>query len=794
MARANREVIDQLTVDELMAWCDEESTFNANNLIKQRDYLNVYYDMFKSIEKEAHSSSTTYKELMKALEDAKKVASTSWYLDVRDYAHQNDLIFYKEAMLNLGNKIQAYYDHKMGQEDKDLNRVGYKRKTLIQFMMRDVKSQIDYMNDDWARELKVSKEHPHKSITFSDAGDGEEVILNRKHVEQLRNNTAAHGETSGLGNVRQIMEAEVPNAYEVADRLMTSQDDNDRKVTVVSSAGKRAINEGNAVLEFNVAGSGYKQFKSVNRNLGGKNNLRAYDKNGNKVLDIEKKSYPWYCRFFPFLKSGRYATKKALAVTEFNNQFNNVMDDMLVEQYGERDIQTIYGKEKTEIRIKDLHNGQMRRYNLPGPLSVNGKFNFGDYQIDNLKAYVLEKGKAYILDQLSKNPDGKITVVMKGHSRGAVATGEAAAELNEWLHKNYPDRVDQVNFRVVQFDPVPGAGTRRNHKEVDLKKGFRKAHNIETTVLYSAHSNGDILIHPLLFYPELIKNADRVIILPTDHDVFMNDVDEVEMIGMKKHAMGYLDPITQKYYRGSGINDLPRGVYISDENKVIHKMDSEEKCSKIMKKILENTRIQGERHKTIDAAVKQWFDKDKKMNQAPNRVEAEALDRDMVMYHLGKQIPFYCPANDYSNEVKKLGKAVSDAKIELVDKMEASKNFEKEVKDLACEKLLDAIVYDFIMSHKGENAKQIGKNQIKDLRNEFEKTNAFKNYVKDMDLQDMKFVLVNRDEEHKLSRACCREVGSKEKSNALVIEDQVEEVNEKLEVREADDFMVVNMR
>ncbi len=175
------------------------------------------------------------------------------------------------------------------------------------------------------------------------------------------------------------------------------------------------------------------------------------------------------------------------------------------------------------------------RINLAGPLALNGLVNRANTVFMRASLY-LTMGKDYltvIFDKWESLQDCRnIPIILKGHSRGAVAAAEGAMMLKQWVAENYPQYLPYVKFELVQYDPVPGFGSRfgvneefdhSGHKEYEKSGDKMRAlgEGAEPTVVCSLHTE-----HSSFFTPQAVKGAKRVILTPFKHGVGLDQIDQ----------------------------------------------------------------------------------------------------------------------------------------------------------------------------------------------------------------------------------------------------------------------------
>ena len=84
------------------------------------------------------------------------------------------------------------------------------------------------------------------------------------------------------------------------------------------------------------------------------------------------------------------------------------------------------------------------------------------------------------------------------------------------------------------------------------------------------------------------------------------------------HRAGYTNAKTGEVYRGSGLSELPEGVYIMDETRTLIRLNSKEKALNMLKEVYKDTykilgknaiksKIQGSRKNRLKEVVEAWF-------------------------------------------------------------------------------------------------------------------------------------------------------------------------------------------
>lgn len=441
-----------------------------------------------------------------------------------------------------------------------------------------------------------------------------------------------------LGNVREIVSKNMPGVYDRIDEIRQADKVDQRAVEIHYSRGKQYLENGAKVLEFDIAGSGFKQFRAVHKGFHGK---YIMNERGEKEVFKKKLRKTWFNKAFSWLPGVRSeqeideenARRDQMAaelkakyhmdldhnqlgtmgqVRDANSQLQEAQRRLLDEHYGQQQI--IGTKRMEHVRKKVSEDQRKTKITMAGPLAVWGGSNSGDYSIENLRKYMLTMGSDYLKNIFEgwrgMEDEHDINLIMRGHSRGGVAVAEGAMMIKHWVKENYPQYLHRVKFDLIQYDPVPGFGSYSEHASVNhsgretIKKDDVKmeplGNEAETTVMYSMHTE-----HSFFFTPQVIKGAKRVILTPFKHSVDLGTADKTQE---RTHRRGYADARTGALYRSSGINDLDRGVYIVNEQNDIIKMDNFTQVERVVNEFVRDARFQGERHKIMLDVARTWFE------------------------------------------------------------------------------------------------------------------------------------------------------------------------------------------
>lgn len=235
-------------------------------------------------------------------------------------------------------------------------------------------------------------------------------------------------------------------------------------------------------------------------------------------------------------------------------------------------------------------NTQSLTYAGPGGANTKGRGSWGGVWDDGSNS--IEKLVTNItktldeqIEKITKETEAPPVILIKGHSRGAVAASRVANGLAA-KHKG-------VKVELTVFDPVPGPD--HEGEDVELTLGSVE----ESTVVYSVASG-----RGAIFTPQKILGAKRVIITQQDHS------------GGIKKGFKYNKAI----YDGSNLNALPSGIYVDftanfeDEPKELQLVATIEEAKTNYKQALKNSPNWSDigRKKIINAVIDEFFGRAKK--------------------------------------------------------------------------------------------------------------------------------------------------------------------------------------
>jgi hypothetical protein len=169
-----------------------------------------------------------------------------------------------------------------------------------------------------------------------------------------------------------------------------------------------------------------------------------------------------------------------------------------------------------------------------GGFNPKGALDRGSNSIDNLVAEVPRQIDE-IIEGFQADPDDQIVVLMRAHSRGAVAADMIANAL-KLKYKN-------LTFELVVFDPVMGPSQKGEKVQTDIG-------NIDSSTLIMSVNPGKNVLNEQ-FTSQKVLGAKRIILSTQDHSAGVEE--------------GFI--YEGKRYRGSAINSLPEGIFIDRNGK-----------------------------------------------------------------------------------------------------------------------------------------------------------------------------------------------------------------------------------
>lgn len=404
--------------------------------------------------------------------------------------------------------------------------------------------------------MALAMEHNRKSFEEKQKirGKGSYVMQKSENVE---------GERFQLNYVQYLAGITVSNrnaaksvfgdaVFDGSDALREQPTRTDRTVPLHNAKGNQALLNGENVLEIDVSGSG---------------------------LHLAERDYHGFA-------GNTYGGKRM-----------DIWEQPISLQYGERiklkgfeDCHSIRKKE-TNITVGGKRVNKTR-YTIPGPMpkpTKNGLFrgllDVGKYKIENSRGMTMRIAQDYLTPifeqwkaEKEKNPAFEpkdVRINITGYSRGAVSADGSVKAIREWIdkHEEYRAFANKVKYTAIFYDPVPGPdGAAKGYASQDLRKDGKADPNLDVTLFHSLSVN-----HPSFFTPQSLLGASRIILGTTLHACTQDGVDNSQrgIVGDgKAHRRGFYDTATGECYRGSGLSDLPKGVYFSDEKQNLVRLTS----------------------------------------------------------------------------------------------------------------------------------------------------------------------------------------------------------------------------
>ncbi len=354
--------------------------------------------------------------------------------------------------------------------------------------------------------------------------------------------------------------------YSGFDSAVSLENKEAKQVKIHHALGTKLANQGQEVIEIDCAGSTFKQFRKDHKGFKGKGKQRK----GKRFEDAYGTDY----------MTGEFSQKGIL------------------------------------LKSKVLENDkEIPRYNIQGPGLFNATTT--DFDIKGIGGYVFDLTSRYIKKftdskEWQQNPT-VININIQGHSRGGVGETVGIKRLYDWIEKTFPDSSPEkaefkkyIKVNMIQHDPVAGYDAADKYHTHDLRgKDGKPIEGLNTTTIYSMHTE-----HEKFFTPANIRGQKRIILMADKHGVGLDAIDTSQKMvdGDKKfHRPVLFDSKTGEAYRGSGLNELPKGVFIRDENGAIVRMRSYAEAERVFSRVIKNTKSQKDRHKVILESVKQWF-------------------------------------------------------------------------------------------------------------------------------------------------------------------------------------------
>ena len=406
--------------------------------------------------------------------------------------------------------------------------------------------------------------------------------MNQEELEKWHKNVARKYSDIDIGSRKAAILIMGPDLYEEADRKYQGSLA-ERTVPIHHATGTKYNNAGSHVLEIDIGGSGFV--------------APTHEQHGLSAWDglLDSKVIKW---------------------------LGSETEEMLTEEYGKRtavrghEEKNMIRKKSSEITLPNGKKVTKERYAIPGPVTLGGSMNAGDYSIENTRQVVQRIGEDFLTpifqswEQGGEEP-ADIHINISGHSRGGCGAGEGAELIREWLvkHESFNKYADRVKIDLIQLDAVPGYGNRREHGKLDYRSeqpADKKQPTINGTAIYSMSTEWP----DAMFRPQEIQGADRVIFGMTPHAAGLNIVDRSQLTidkDGKAHRRGFYDLETGEFYRGSGIAELPEGVYFSDDKQNLVRITDFAQLNGIMDMVCIGADRQMERQNVLRSVVRNWF-------------------------------------------------------------------------------------------------------------------------------------------------------------------------------------------
>ena len=436
---------------------------------------------------------------------------------------------------------------------------------------REVSGQTNKDNDryDEIKKLKETHARTAEDYIIEEISDSERAAAKRRPFVPNESQQRSEITKSDSQAVREVLGDAV---YDEIDEMSRGSLE-DRRVKLHHSLGTRQQKKGHEVLEMDFAGSS------------GQDVMRKH-KGHNGYIDYERRTPEQVDEFYG---------KQALDAD--GDKFKYI-------RY-----------KKSEVQFPDNTSAEKMRYSIAGPSPdwFNGYLNMGPYSIENGREYArflasqfLEKRFEEWLRTGKRKP---IDINLSGHSRGAVTAGQAAKLIDEWItkyietHPGAEDFKEYVNYNLVLKDPVPGFIT-------DLHLGscnLRGIPNLNVTVFCTMAINAPDFIMPL----QHVRGARKLILTTDVHDldIAKTDNSQKKVLGGNNdgHMESYFDAETGEMHRGSGLNELPDGIYVADEKRNLVRITSYSQVNEIFGTLYDKTDPQRIRSRRIHKMVRDWF-------------------------------------------------------------------------------------------------------------------------------------------------------------------------------------------
>lgn len=426
--------------------------------------------------------------------------------------------------------------------------------------------------------------------------------------------------------------------YDHIQAVKMSESEQDRTVKLHHARGTQLIDQGKQVFKYNFAGTGFKQWRQDQNGLRGRESYmsqEAYDRKAQKLADQMQA----LADKIGITDQTQWTKKQREAYQGIQTKMEKLAAIGQTMRARGESVQ-INGHEKKYVLRKASQDGRKVAYSFAGALALGT--NYGAYSIENNVESFLQVSQQDLLPifrqwEATGRPGEDIHLLIRGHSRGGVASIIAAMKLQKWINDNWAQYAKKVHFEVTQYDPV--AGITSNWKEkggVDIqgdekelaKRGMAPLKNAETTVIYSLHTD-----HAVFFRPQDVRGAKRVILTPFKHSAGLDQLDETQVRVRrdaqgneierreKAHGVGYTDLKTGEVYRQTGLSELDTGLYILDQGNHLVKIDNYEQAEKIIDLAVKGTHSQWRRHSHIKDVAKAWFQENRSVEDEQRQAQ-----------------------------------------------------------------------------------------------------------------------------------------------------------------------------
>lgn len=403
-------------------------------------------------------------------------------------------------------------------------------------------------------------------------------LLTQEELELHPKNAAQKAVGSEMSQRDAIKKVFGKDIYDDIDPLYKGTKE-ERTVKIHHSRGNAQLDKGEPVLELDFAGTGFAQPRREYIGLHGK---IVYEK---KASTEEKK------------RLDAQFGKRVMKVGDFDTSEHHL-----------------------RVNTTERNGMTKKRYSFPGPSADAWKpwLDMGSYTISKNAAIGKEIATEFLTDLMEKwkkDPASRenkkdIHINITGHSRGGVAATETVAEINDWLsqQKGYEDFAKRVKFDLILRDPVPGPDVwSERRRQPDL----RNIPNLNSTEIYTFATTWDYFGQ--LFNPQKTRGQDKIIIGMTPHSAGLEGIDKSQMTYADDgaaHQWGYLDAGNKQYYRGSGLSELPDGMYLTDEKRNLIRVTKYSQIDNVMNLVNQHSEIlldNDDRQQKLREVVKNWF-------------------------------------------------------------------------------------------------------------------------------------------------------------------------------------------